>query len=644
MGILSDLVYYAPYLTPSRAMSLFLAKARKRRAKDRLRSQFQKEEPVSRFLERLGLDADHDQRLCYLKDALAPLGDLLPAPELRRDKPGEAAGDAPHPEWTGPALKVLDGIQTLFGQEVQVGWPPRWGWRWDDTALAETFSKDVRSTWEIQRLQGLLPLAQAAEQNSGLDREDFSKAYIEGLLDFHREHPGPSGVAWTSALELGLRLISLGQGLPLVVNSDAFARHHMSLLVILDRHARWLAADLSLDKVIRGNHLLGELAGLLVAGHLVPSARDTWWGPHRVPAILENEILDQIHPDGVSVEQSLTYEKFILEFLLEAACLAHTRNTPFSPQVRERLRASAVHLEAVTAPDGSLPRVGDCDSGRGTGGGDDPHRTRELTGRVKSKIAPGTNKLTPPTVFTEHKDLAIASFPAGGHVTVRSAKGDFLFVRGGPFGHGSSAHSHADWLSPVLYLKGEAVLIDPGVFGYGVEASGRNAFRDWPAHNVLYLEPNPGPTPAGRFRWKGVGDPASLDIRFPDDGVEVQGAVAWGRGEQALLWHRSIRYNQLSDFWLIRDRTSKNIQGPVCWAFHFAPEVLLEETGQGQFLMTTPAGKKYKVTLDPAGTSSLDTAWVAPAYGVRCEGLVIRRRVDSPPEDSELRISPIPRS
>ena len=53
MGLLSDLVYYAPYLTPCRALNLFLAKTRKRRAQTRLRSELAGKEPESRFLARL---------------------------------------------------------------------------------------------------------------------------------------------------------------------------------------------------------------------------------------------------------------------------------------------------------------------------------------------------------------------------------------------------------------------------------------------------------------------------------------------------------------------------------------------------------------------------------------------------------------
>ena len=89
-----------------------------------------------------------------------------------------------------------------------------------------------------------------------------------------------------------------------------------------------------------------------------------------VRELLQSEILEQFHSDGVSVEQSLTYEKFILEFLVVAGEASAIGGEPFSEPVRRRLLDSATHLETVTAPDGLLPQVGDCDSGRGADWGD----------------------------------------------------------------------------------------------------------------------------------------------------------------------------------------------------------------------------------------------------------------------------------
>jgi len=591
VGFFADVRYFRSSLSPGAAWRLALQKLKKREQKRRLARLLGANEPDPAFFARLGLPENKAERLNVLRDAWAP----LVSSTVLRPHISPAAAD-----------RILSGFQDLFGQELHVGWPPRWNWRWDGTENETVFARDVRSTWELQRLQGILPLAAAASMSSVPDREGYAAAYLDAIHHFHDQHPGPYGTAWSSALELGLRLIALAQGLPFVLESQVFGERETEVLRVLDRHVRWLAADLSLDKVVRGNHLLGELAGLFVVGHLLPSARDEWWGHLPVRSILESEILRQFHEDGVSVEQSLTYEKFILEFLTVAGDLARIRHDPFASKVQERLSRAATHLDFVTAPDGSLPRVGDCDSGRGAFDAQDPHAPHATIARARDVFG-----ITP----------ANARFDRGGHVALAPRPGDYLFVRGGPFGWGvpgPAAHSHCDWLSPVLYLDGEPVLIDPGVFGYDIGMDLRNAFRTWDAHNAVRPGER-GPLSAGLFRWKRMNP--RCDIQLSGNGVV--GRVTWTGGEP-LLWHRSIGYNQLRRGWRIEDRVEGALSYPVRASLHFAPGTNLEtRRGPGDLDVRLRSGRVLPLCFEPPADPEVGTGWVAPAYGRRETGLVL---------------------
>ncbi len=588
------------------------------------------------LLERLRLPAEAGPR----RERLIELWE--PAAVFALPEPGSPEAD---PETIrARARAVRDGRQILFGREVRVGWPPRWDWRWDGTPEAALFAADVRSTWEVQRLQGILPLARAARVLEGAEAEAFAADYVAALMDFFRHHPGPAGTAWASALELGLRLVALAQGLPLVAATEAFAASDLALLKLVDRHARRLAADLSLDKVVRGNHLLGELAGLVAAGHLVPGARDRWWGPHPAQAVLEAEILRQFHPDGVNVEQSLTYEKFILEFLAVAGRLAALRGAALADPVAHRMLAAAAHLEAATLPGGDLPRVGDCDSGRGADWGEaDPHRAGALVERLRAWFpGPGAS----PVPEAPEADPALRLFPSGGHAILRTAGGGYLFLRGGPFGWGvpgPCSHSHADWLSPVLALDGTPVLVDPGVGGYRVAPGLRDGFRTWSAHNGPGFHPPRPPRPAGTFRWRGLeGVSARLDGGLTGDGAEIRGEVRWEGGREPLLWSRSIRYNQLDRTWLILDRVSETTPEPVTWALHFAPDIRLEPgPDPGVVIVTLPSGRRWSWAWDPAGEIAIEEGRTAPAYGSLVTAPVLHRRLGTPGA-SRLLITPIP--
>ena len=324
-------------------------------------------------------------------------------------------------------------------------------------------------------------------------------------------------------------------------------------------------------------------------------------------------MLRQFHEDGVSVEQSLTYEKFVIEFLTAAGEAACVRGEPLSLAVQARLAFAIRHLEIVTAPDGTLPRVGDCDSGRGMGDGEDPHRAAGSMARARR-------------VFRSDVPSSGGSgrhhFERGGHVVLAPQEGDFLFVRGGPFGWGRpgpASHSHADWLAPVLYLDGEPVLIDPGVFGYDVGGELRDAYRRWEAHNAIDPGYGRGPEPAGLFRWQKL--EARAEIRL-DQAGEVNGRVIWP-GRPPLLWHRSIGYNQLHRGWRIEDRLESAVSGPVTCCLHFAPGIEVQAGGLGDFGLGLRSGKSFRLRLDPAVDTTIRKGWAAPAYGRREPNLVL---------------------
>jgi hypothetical protein len=649
MGFLADLRYFGPRLGMGRGASLLETKVRKAARKSRVHRALRRGEADRALLSRLGLPEDAGARRERLRKRLEPMTAL----GLPDGPPDAGAVEA-------CAEAVLAGRELLFGREVETGWPPRWDWRWEGTESAALLAADLRSTWEVQRLQGILPLARAARLAADSERRvRYAEAYVRALLDFYRAQPGPAGTAWESALELGLRLTAVAQGLVLVAGSEAFAASDVVLVKLVDRHARALAADLSLDKVVRGNHLLGELAGLLTAGRLFPEAAPAWWDEVPVAEVLEAEILRQFHPDGVSVEQSLTYEKFVLEFLVVAGEASALRGAPFSGPVRERMLAAARHLEVATAPDGTLPRVGDCDSGRGADWGeDDPHRPGGLPARIRRVFGPAGSGGPAPAAPSGSPAEASAGghrgpaetgtpggatavhFPQGGHAVVLTPGGDFLFIRGGPFGWGipgPASHSHADLLAPVLHLGGEPVWIDPGTAGYRVPAPLRDGLRGWEAHTAPAFEPPRGPAPAGTFRWRDITLVASLEAKPGPQGPEIDGEVRWEDRSNPLRWRRCIRYNQLEKAWLLLDRFSQSHPGPVTWAFRFAPGIQLERLGTGGvYRVTLPSGRRWRLELSPGEGARIEEAPVAPAYGTIVTAPVLRLRLGAPPP--ELRV------
>ena len=164
MGFLDDLRYFGPGLGLGKGSALLLAKARKAVRKRRLAEDLRRGESDDTLLRRLDLPPGTEARGAGFRAHLEPLRPLFAPDELSES------------EVRTRAKEILEGRQNLFGRTVAVGWPPEWSWRWDGGPEERTFARDVRSTWELQRLQGILPLAWGAQANGEEEGERFARA------------------------------------------------------------------------------------------------------------------------------------------------------------------------------------------------------------------------------------------------------------------------------------------------------------------------------------------------------------------------------------------------------------------------------------------------------------------------------------
>ena len=117
MSTVGDLLYFLPQIGLARTARLMGAKIRKRLAKRRLARTLAEPEPEETLLRRLGFDEDIRRTADRLREAWEPLAPFHFGPDVE----AEAGPTA--------ARAVLEGRQRLFGEEVDVGWPPRWDWR-----------------------------------------------------------------------------------------------------------------------------------------------------------------------------------------------------------------------------------------------------------------------------------------------------------------------------------------------------------------------------------------------------------------------------------------------------------------------------------------------------------------------------------
>jgi hypothetical protein len=562
---------------------------------------------------------------------------------------------------------LLTGRLRLFGTLHDVRRSPgegdalRLDWNFHPSEAAwDLFRADPKFPWEVARFAAL-PRLGLAHLLSGRGR--YARAAASIVEDWSATQPVGEGLHFASALEVGIRLIAMVQAFHFLRRSEPFQAGALGTLVRrIAREAAWLQGHRSVERLVAGNHLLGELAGLVVTDLTFPELGHADRLEDNL-ARFARAIDEQVAPDGTSLEQSATYGRFVADFVAVVLAAAAVGGHPVPRGLTDRGAALAGWLAALTGPDGHLPLIGDNDGGRGVDWAESApsHDARgvilalaALTGRPEPLLAlerpgaattpagygpegaevtwwyagpDGLARLTALRAGMSPATRLVRHFPDGGWA-VTSTGGDHLVVRSGPFGHGlpkPSGHSHADWMAPVLTLAGEPLLVDPGNFGYTTVGEDREAFRTEEAHATLTFEGAPMAVPGATFRWDDIPRPATLAVNQPDpDTVALTGTWRTTGGRRSVAARRVIVYNRSRSRVDIRDDWSAGNDPPASivqrWPLAAGCEVTAGAGGTG-FEVRTDGGAVFLFSIEPAASIEVERRPLAPAYASQRPGI-----------------------
>jgi hypothetical protein len=390
---------------------------------------------------------------------------------------------------------------------------------------------DIKYLWEPNRHLHLVTLAQAYALTG---RPNYLHVLRRQLDSWFRACPYGRGPNWSSALEVGIRLINWslawqlagGMSAPIFAGEDG-AIFRQRWLDAVYEHAWFVRRHFSRHSSAN-NHLIGEAAGLYIASVAWPCWPKMREWRRTAADILEREALLQTSSDGVDREQALCYQQFVLDFLVLALLAGASAGEHFSIEYQQRLRSMLEFIAAVMDAGGHLPMIGDSDDGAvtclapsrefsafrsllATGAilFDDAYLKRksgDLDDKTQWLFGPGAadrfNRIdsSPPVISPRQ------AFPEGGYYILgRDLDGRDeikLVVDAGPLGYRSiAAHGHADALSFTLSLGGAEVLIDPGTYLYHGGGAWRRYFRGTAAHNTLRIDAKDQSRQAGDFLW-----------------------------------------------------------------------------------------------------------------------------------------------
>jgi hypothetical protein len=545
------------------------------------------------------------------------------------------------------ATDILDGRWVAFGHlTLQVDDPPRWHKDYlagADLATNQAALKlhhrlegnaDIKLMWEPSRWYSIVRLAQAAYLLDGQGAAAKCKTWLE---DWVRHNPPYLGWNWTSALESGLRLVQFVWIDALLSEAGGRGAGLETLRAqVLPPHVWFTWRDRSFGSSAN-NHLLGELAGLVLALVRWPELEKWSASLSTIQRLWEREILAQFAPDGGNREQALNYQLFSWEFCWQARLALHAAGREIAPAVEDRLRAAVDFFTAIQSPEQQWD-YGDSDSAFVT-----PFfvQWNKATSEWRQwMIEPGSNSAigywlgSPPKPAQAAMVTTAAElwrvYPEAGYA-VGQEKDWFLRWDLSPLGYLSTAgHGHCDALHLSLWYRGEPIFIDPGTGAYHADRTLRDYLGSWDAHNGPHPPRASFPERRGAFLWAAHHAKPYWEARA--DG-SLLGELRLPNG----VMHRSISRLagdghdgwEISDAIIPADGTNSEVQ--VLWQFAPATTVL-PLTPSTYRIQRASAALKIEFasgwTTVQFGAPDARTGKSAPFYGVCSPAF---RRIETAP-------------
>jgi len=462
------------------------------------------------------------------------------------------------------AQQVLSGHWPIFGRTVELGKKPDW---LKDPLTGRSAKKiaqpllgfgfdpaggvDIRSIWELNRLQALVDLGRAYQITG---QPEYAEAVAGIIQSWSAANPYGKTVNWANALEVGLRALSLVQAVSAIrssaaVNGEGFKEELARLLYL---HGRYVYSHLARGSTAF-NHLAGEAAALTVLGHCLPGLPGAGKWKARGERALARSIDRLILPDGGGLEGSLHYLALVCRMFVLACRLTGDCSLLDNKVRLERLAAAYRFCCVVTDGGRSISEFGDSDDATVSAPAPAEAGLRYRTTlnqlflflsdclpnhRLEHNFEPdldslwlfGSRALVGESPGPKAPDRSrVERFGFSGRYVVRWPAGEkgpsgFLRFECGLWGAARTwGHAHADRLSFSLFLDGKPVFIDPGTGAYLGRPRWREYFRSTAAHNTATVDGQSQGEPLGPFFWKEEVPSRLLRLQETGDDVVLEG-------------------------------------------------------------------------------------------------------------------------
>lgn len=546
---------------------------------------------------------------------------------------------------------IVNGDVTVFDKRIQVNWAaPRWNTDWttgfvwenryfrqyDHHQSSDGRRPEIKFTWELNRMQWLVTLAQASLLK---DSVRYQECAATAVANWHKSNPLANSVNW-HPMECAMRALNISFSAMLFAQcpkppADTIAILLRSLALqcgFLYRNVEYTA--------VRSNHFCANIVGLSVGAHLLedhlPESR-AWYryAARHIPA----EVAAQYLPDGVQFEGSIPYHRLVTELFLVGLASLDKSGYKIPVAAAELVRAACVFSAAYIRPDGSAPSWGDNDGARVLGF--DPAPIEDH----RPLLAAGSQILTSPSLLRFSGDTATAAlltsatlsglpaeptqdltlqstdevryfFPHGGYAVNKNSLAYFLTDYGEVGFHGNGGHGHNDTFSFELALQGERIIVDRGCPIYTGNIDTYNGARGTASHNVVEIDGHEMAPIPSVWRISNCATPRNVSCEIDNENMTITGTHdGYRRLTDPVIHTRTFALGTNAFNLRCVDDLHCASAHIVRRYIHLHPGVIVDSITKDSCLLTTPSG--LGVTLHWDADSSLESrsSFVSYCFG-----------------------------
>nr|WP_272507022.1 alginate lyase family protein [Salinibacter ruber] len=362
-----------------------------------------------------------------------------------------------------------------------------------------------------------------------------------------------------------------------------------------------------LETHVMGNHLLENARALVYAGMFFEGYGEAANWREQGLWLYQEELEEQILPDGGHYERSPMYHALMLEGLLDVIALLSDEQ-PVRPDLENAARSMTDALVAWTLPSGRLTLFNDA--------------TREIA-------VPPARLLQYARDVLEYEPRSVVSFPDTGYY-VHGGEDLYCIVDGGAAGPDHlMAHAHADAFSYELCVGDAMFVTDTGVYEYEV-GDMRDYVRSTAAHSTVTVDGQSQIEPWDSFRMARRAAPEEVSFG-QDDGRSVFRGRFGGFAKligDGIVHRRRLTIDDEERLLRVDDEVSGRGIHRVASRVQLHPDVSVQRDGEALLLRhENGATGIFQVT---EGRLDVEQGWYCPEFGMISERPVLVLRQETP--------------